>query len=178
MEQTTRVLQESELHENDPRKSDHHETHLHETQHHKSHLKTYFLLPVIVILAPLGNVLLSKGMKAIGPDISWAPSHLLPTLILILTSGYVWLGIGSQLGFFIAYMLVLSWADYSYVQPASALSYAVVSLLGYFWLGEHVAPLRWVGIGIICAGVLVVVVTPHTTHKATQRTTQRIGEEA
>jgi drug/metabolite transporter (DMT)-like permease len=160
-------LLESDLHE-----SDLHESELNETHHHKSHLKTYLLLPVIVILAPLGNVLLSKGMKAIGPDVSWSPSYLLPTLILILTSGYIWLGIAAQLGFFVAYMLVLSWADYSYIQPASALSYAVVSLLGYFWLGEAVSPLRWVGIGIICAGVLIVVVTPHTTHKATQRASQ------
>jgi drug/metabolite transporter (DMT)-like permease len=128
------------------------------------HLKTYLLLPVIVILGPLGNVLLGKGMKDVGATTKWAPSELWPIFIRIFTSGYIWLGIGSLLTFFFVYMLVLTWADYSYVQPASALSYAIVSILGYFWLGEAVPPLRWLGIAIICAGVLIIVGTPHRTH--------------
>jgi len=128
------------------------------------HLKTYLLLPVIVILGPLGNVLLGKGMKDVGATTNWAPSELWPIFIRIFTSGYIWLGIGSLLTFFFVYMLVLTWADYSYVQPSSALSYAIVSVLGYFWLGEAVPPLRWLGIAIICAGVLIIVGTPHRTH--------------
>jgi drug/metabolite transporter (DMT)-like permease len=64
-------------------------------------------------------------------------------------------------------MLVLTWADYSYVQPASSFSYAVVAMLGYFLLGETVPPLRWMGIFVICVGVFVVGHThPRTTEKA------------
>src|ERR1051325_5094731 len=84
------------------------------------HLKTYLFLLFIVLFAPLGNVLLSKGMKGIGSARDWEPRELLHILILILTSGYIWLGIACLLAFFVAYMLVLTWADYSYVQPASA----------------------------------------------------------
>jgi drug/metabolite transporter (DMT)-like permease len=36
------------------------------------------------------------------------------------------------------------------------MAYGVAALLGYFMLGEPVSPLRWVGIVIICLGVLVV----------------------
>jgi drug/metabolite transporter (DMT)-like permease len=36
------------------------------------------------------------------------------------------------------------------------MAYGVAALLGYFMLGEPVSPLRWVGIAIICLGVLVV----------------------
>jgi len=137
-------------------------------------LRTYLLFPVIVILGPLGNVLLSKGMKEVGASVKWAPTDLWPILIRIFTSGYVLSGIASLVTFYFIYMLMLTWADYSYVQPASALSYAVVSLLGYLWLGEVVPPLRWVGIGIICAGVLVIVGTPHrTTHGANLAETEK-----
>jgi len=141
------------------------------------HLRTWLLLPVIVILGPVGNVLLSKGMKDVGAEMKWNSSGLLPIFIGIFRSGYIWLGIASLLTFFLVYMLMLTWADYSYVQPASALSYAVVGILGYFWLGEAVPPVRWLGIGIICAGVLIIVGTPHrtthpgTTHLATHGTT-------
>ena len=131
------------------------------------HFKTYLLLLLMVLFAPLGNVLLSKGMKEIGSAKNWAPADAFPILAKILTSGYIWLGITCLLAFFVAYMLVLTWADYSYVQPASAFSYAVVAVLSYFLLGEIVPPLRWAGITVICVGVFVVGHTPpRTTEKA------------
>lgn len=131
------------------------------------HLKTYIFIFFIVLFAPLGNVLLSKGMKGVGSAKNWAFADVLRILTSILSSGFVWLGIACLLAFFIAYMLVLTWADYSYVQPASSFSYAVVALLGYFLLGESVPLLRWVGIFVICVGVFIVGHThPKTTEKA------------
>jgi drug/metabolite transporter (DMT)-like permease len=131
------------------------------------HLKTYLFILFMVLFAPLGNVLLSKGMKGVGSAKNWALADVARIFTRILSSGYIWLGIACLLTFFAAYMLVLTWADYSYVQPASAFSYAVVALLGYFLLGETVPPLRWAGIAVICVGVLVVGRTPpRTTEKA------------
>ena len=130
------------------------------------HLKTYVSLLLIVLFAPLGNVLLGKGMRGIGSARDWEPSELLHILIRILTSGYIWLGIACLLMFFVAYMLVLTWADYSYVQPASAFSYAVMAVLGLLLLGEKVNLLRWSGIAVICVGVFIVGHThPRTTEK-------------
>ena len=121
---------------------------------------------MIVVFAPLGNVLLGKGMKTVGPATHWAVADLWSVFVRICSSGYIWLGVASLMTFFVAYMLVLTWADYSYVQPASSFSYAVVATLGYFILGETVNPLRWTGIIIICAGVFVVGHTqPRTTEK-------------
>ena len=75
----------------------------------------------------------------------------------------IWLGITSLLLFFLAYLLVLSWADYSYVQPASATGYFFVALLGYLLLGEVIPRMRWVGVLVICVGVLLVGGTPPRT---------------
>lgn len=130
------------------------------------HLKTYLFIFFIVLFAPLGNVLLGKGMRGVGSAENWEPRQVFAILLRILSSGYIWLGIACLLAFFVAYMLVLTWADYSYVQPASAFSYAVVALLGYFLLGEKVSALRWAGIAVICIGVLTVSRThPRTTEK-------------
>jgi len=131
---------------------------------HGLHLKTYVFIFLIVIFAPLGNTLLGKGMKGVGQIKAWSPAALFESLIRIITSGYIWLGIACLLAFFVAYMLVLTWADYSYVQPASSFSYAVVAILSYWLLGEIVTPLRWLGILVICVGVLIVGRThPSTT---------------
>jgi drug/metabolite transporter (DMT)-like permease len=136
------------------------------TQRRSLHLKTYLLIAVMIIAGPLGNVLLGKGMKHIDDLTIWPPSQLLHTGLNIFTSAFIWLGIASLVTFFVAYMLVLSWADYSFVQPASSLAYGVVALLGYLMLGERVSPLRWTGIAIICLGVFVVGRTnPRTTRQ-------------
>ena len=78
----------------------------------------------------------------------------------------IWLGIASLLTFFVAYMVVLSWADYSFVQPASAVSYGIVALLSFFLLHEVVKPLQRHGVSIISCGVLIVGNTaPRTTKR-------------
>ena len=121
-----------------------------------SRAKTYFLLALTVALNSAGNVLLGAGMKRTGSLDAWTAGGALRFFLRALSSGAVWLGIGMLLLFFVAYLLVLSRADYSYVSPASAAGYAVVALLGYAVLGEEVAPVRWLGIGLICAGVILV----------------------
>jgi drug/metabolite transporter (DMT)-like permease len=114
------------------------------------------LILVSIILGPLGNVFLGKAMKSIGP-LGWGGvMHLVPIASGLLTSGYIWLGVACLLGFFLAHMLLLTWADYSYVQPATSLSYLTISILSYFVLGEAISPLRWLGVSVICLGVFLV----------------------
>lgn len=127
-------------------------------------LKTRLMILIMVLAGPLGNALLAKGMKSIGAISISSFSDLLATGAKIVACPPIWLGIAGLITFFIAYSLVLSWADYSYVQPASAMAYAVVAILGVVMLHETVSPTRWLGIAIICLGVFVVGRThPNTT---------------
>jgi uncharacterized membrane protein len=131
------------------------------------HLKTYFLIVLMVVFGPLGNLLLGKGMKQVGAMGSLTPAELVRVLFQALQSEVVWLGIASLIAFFVAYTLVLSWADYSYVQPTSAIAYGSSALLGHFVLEEKVGSLQWAGILIICMGVLIVGRTqPSTTEQS------------
>ncbi len=108
--------------------------------------------------------MLGKGMKGIGPVSVKNIGDIWGIAGSILTSPYIWLGIACLMAFMIVHMLLLTWADYSYVQPATSLSYATVALLSYFLLGEFVTPLRWLGIAAICFGVFIVGRTaPSTT---------------
>lgn len=119
-------------------------------------LKTYLMIAVMIFAGPLGNVLLARGMRHNRGLAAWPPQALYQTTLKVLASGSIWCGVASLIVFFVAYMLVLSWADYTFVQPASSLAYGVVALLGYLMLGEQVSPLRWGGIAVICLGVFVV----------------------
>lgn len=128
--------------------------------------KTYALILLMVILNPLSNILLKKGMDRAGAMASWAPADVFHFFFRAFTTGTIWLGIGCLLAFFVAYLLVLSWADYSYVQPSSALANGLTALLAYLLLHEFITPLRWAGILLICVGVFVVGHThPQTTEQ-------------
>jgi len=132
--------------------------------HKPLHFKTFAMILIMIIAGPLGNVLLGKGMKSVGSTTVASFPELVHVVGRVFTSESVWLGIASLLTFFVANLLVLSWADYSFVQPASSMAYGVVALFSVFLLGEQVSPLRWLGIAIICAGVFVVGRThPRTT---------------
>ena len=126
--------------------------------------KTYFLIASMVIFSSVGNVLLSKGMKQIGDINDYSFPVLSGVFFKTFTNSTIWLGIFSLLVFFVANLLALSWADFSYVQPASSIGYALVALLGYLVLGEAISPTRWVGVLFICGGVALVNGTePRTT---------------
>jgi len=132
-------------------------------------LKTMPLILVSIILGPLGNVFLGKAMKGAGSVFSERIKDLAPIVFRALASGYIWLGIACLLGFFVVHMLLLTWADYSYVQPATSLSYLSISVLSYFLLGEIISPLRWLGVTVICLGVFLVGRTSPSTTGAPDR---------
>ncbi len=90
--------------------------------------------------------------------------------VRVLSSGTIWLGIALMLLFMICHMLVLSWADYSFVMPFSAIAYALVPLLGYLFLGEHVSAARSLGIILIFLGVLLINRTQHRTTESVKPT--------
>jgi drug/metabolite transporter (DMT)-like permease len=128
------------------------------------HVKTIVLIVIMITVAPLGDVMLRKGMAQIGAIPGWAPGELFNFFFRAFTSPTIWLGIGLLLGFFVAYLVVLSWADYSYVLPASSISSLIIALLAYFVLRESITVTRWVGVALICLGVFIVGNThPRTT---------------
>lgn len=117
----------------------------------------------MALFGSLGDVLLRDGMKRIGVIPNWSVTSLWHLFGQAFRSGPIWLGISFLLLFFVAYLLVLSWADYSYVQPASAVGYLLVAVLGYLMLGEVIPATRWIGVLVICLGVVLVGGTPPRT---------------
>ena len=125
--------------------------------------KTYILLFLMMALGSVGNTILDKGMKSVGPIDFSTRSAIWQGAFHTFTSGTIWLGICCMLLFMVCHMLVLSWADYSFVMLFSAITYALVPLLGYLWLGEYVPIARRLGIVLIVFGVFLVSRTPPRT---------------
>jgi drug/metabolite transporter (DMT)-like permease len=131
--------------------------------------RKYLVLAGVTVFAASGDAMLSHGMKQAG-SISL---HHLQDVILALLNPWVAIGILLLLTFFATYMTALSWADLTYVLPATSLGYVLLALVAKFLLHEQVSPLRWMGIALITAGVGFVAGGPElTTHRPTEAETR------
>jgi uncharacterized membrane protein len=123
--------------------------------------RKYLILAGVSIFAPVGDSLLSYGMKQVG-NIS---VHDIPDLLLAITNPWIALGILFLLGFFASYMTALSWADLTYVLPASSLGYVLLALIAKFALHEQISVTRWLGIALVSCGVGFVTTGPERTSR-------------
>jgi uncharacterized membrane protein len=130
---------------------------------HRIRIKTLLMIFVMVICANAGDLLLKRGMTEIGA-VPFTASGLQHAFLATIASKTIWLAILFLIGFTVSYMLLMSWADYSYVMPAGAFGYALLTLLAVLYLHESVSPRRWLGVFLVCIGVLLVSQTkPRTT---------------
>lgn len=127
--------------------------------------RKYLVLGGVTVFAPVGDSLLSFGMKQVG-NISLHNFH---ALIFAILNPWVALGISLLLGFFASYMTALSWADLTYVLPASSLGYVLLALIARFLLHEHISVTRWLGIALVSAGVGFVTTGPELTRRPPRR---------
>jgi uncharacterized membrane protein len=138
---------------------------------HRVRIKTLIMVLAMVACGTIGDLLLKRGMTQIGA-IELTREGISHAFRLSLTSLTIWTAIFFLIGFMLTNMTVLSWADYSFVMPASAFGYAVVAFVGVTVLGETVTPRRWFGVALICLGVVLVGQTkPRTTEAPVQAET-------
>jgi drug/metabolite transporter (DMT)-like permease len=126
---------------------------------HRLSASQYLMLVFIMLGASVGDALLSRGMKQVGP-VSFAHMGL---LLHALLNPWVIAGIAVLISFMGSYMTALSWADLTFVQPATAFGNVVTALIGRLWLHESITPMRWAGIACIVIGVGFVANGPSRT---------------
>ncbi len=124
------------------------------------HWKTLVVSVLVIALNVTGNYSLIRGLHHIGVLQSWSP---LP-YIHAFANAWVAAGVTMMIGWLIWRLVLLSWADLSYVLPVTAISYVLTAVVGRVFLEESVSPLHWAGICAITAGVFITAVTfPETT---------------
>jgi drug/metabolite transporter (DMT)-like permease len=112
-------------------------------------LRRYLVLAIVTITASCGDTFLARGMKGLPPVSLSDPMALIHAVF----SPWVAAGIVLLTGFFASYLTALSFADLTYVLPATSLGYVIMTVLARWWLHEHVSPWRWLGVLCITAGV-------------------------
>jgi drug/metabolite transporter (DMT)-like permease len=126
----------------------------------------WMILGLVALCAPLGDTCLSRGMTHLPPMSLAHPA----TLIAAVFTPWIAAGIALLIGFFASYLTALSWADLTFVLPATAFGNVIVALLSKFWLHEPISLERWAGIVLITVGVGFVAHGPALTERPAQPT--------
>src|ERR1700761_1974912 len=122
-------------------------------------MRKYLVLAVVTLASAFGDTALAVGMKRLGP----VPLSHPDALLAALRTPWVMAGILLLLIWIACYMTALSWADLTFVLPATSLGYVAVALLSKLWLHEQISAWRWLGIALITAGVGFVTQGPSFT---------------
>ena len=99
--------------------------------------RKYLVLAGVTVFSTAGDSLLARGMKELG-GISL---HNFSSLILAILNPSVASESCCFWRFFSCYMSALSWADLTYVLPASSLGYVLVALIAHFSFTKSSHPL-------------------------------------
>ena len=121
-------------------------------------MKTTFCLTILVLSGTAGDLSITRAMKRIDEVRDFRPSTIVSALACALGLTSMRIGIGLHALAFVSFLALLSWADVSFVVPASALSYAVGAAGAKLFLRERVTVIRWAGVLLISSGVVLVLV--------------------
>jgi drug/metabolite transporter (DMT)-like permease len=119
-------------------------------------MRTFLFLAVVVLAGTGGDIAVTRAMKRIGEVKNFAPRVLLSVLRRVFKSGWMWLGIALMALAFFSLLALLSWAEVSFVVPATAANYIVGALGAKFLLKERVSKARWAGMLLVATGVALV----------------------
>lgn len=119
-------------------------------------MKTTIVLVLSVMAQAIGNTCLSKGMKSVASLDQFGESFSLWMLMQAFETPMIWVGTFFLLVFFILFSAALTWADLSFVLPASSFGYILNVAFAHHFLDEVISPIRWAGTILIFLGVILV----------------------
>jgi drug/metabolite transporter (DMT)-like permease len=116
--------------------------------------QSWWLILLSIASGVAGQTCLKIGLTQAGGNAS--SDTLLSIIGIILRSPLVLAGLAMYALGAIAWIAVLRRMDLSYAYPFLALNFVLIALVGQFVLGETLPWIRWVGIGAICIGIVLI----------------------
>lgn len=119
---------------------------------------TYGLIGLSIIVGVAGQTVIKLGVNNLN---SGEATSNIPLSVFTnsMRSPLVLLGLFLYAVGAVAWILVLSRVDLSFAYPFLAFNFILITISSRILLSETVPLLRWIGVLIICAGILVVAVS-------------------
>ena len=114
----------------------------------------YLIMLFVVAFNVCGHVFLKAGMNQLG---SITPGELIADFTRIFTNVSVLFGLFCYVSSVAGYMVLLSKIDISIAYPVvTSLAYGAIVLVSFFIFKEPFSTVKWLGLGLILGGVLLV----------------------
>ena len=114
-----------------------------------------WLIPAM-LFSTTGELFLKKGMNEIGTFDFASASTVVPTLLKIAANPNIWIGFIGFGGGSIFWLSVISRVPLSLAYPMLALSYVIIAIESWIFLGEGFHPMRIVGAIVVGVGVALI----------------------
>ena len=116
-------------------------------------VRTAIYLSIVILAGTGGELLAAHAMKQSARLQVTSGS----AVAMVLQGGFrlsaMWVGLMLQGLAFFTLLALLSWADVSFVVPATALNYVVGAAGSVLFFREQVDRTRWAGVLLVCLGV-------------------------
>ena len=103
-------------------------------------------LAASIVLFAAAQLLLKRGAGAV-PEGAFN--------FAALSSAWVWAGIVAEIASLVAWLGALRTVPLGVAYNLGGITHVLIPLGCWGWLGEGIPPLRWVGIGLVIAGVVL-----------------------
>ena len=110
------------------------------------------LVLIAVCLTVTGELLLKHGMNQNGA-LHLGFATIVPDLFRVITNPFIFFGFGLIFSASIFWLSAISQMNLSVAYPMLSTSYVLILLASAVFLGETVTLVRWLGVGVILAGV-------------------------
>jgi multidrug transporter EmrE-like cation transporter len=117
-------------------------------------LQAVVAIVIAIVIGVVGQIFIKKALNSMtGLDFS---GNALSTYMRIFSSPYVIIGVVTYVLSILFWVYGLTKVDLSYAYPFLAISYILVIIGSWYFLGETITALRIIGVSIICFGVIIV----------------------
>lgn len=119
-------------------------------------MMTALMIGIVVLGGSAGDVFITRGMKEVGEVSTIRLVELARIAGRALSNKSFLTGLLFMAASFFAFLAVLSWADLSFVLPATSLSFVITTAGARFVLKERISRLRLAGTLLVCVGVALI----------------------
>ena len=116
-------------------------------------MKYYISLVISIIANCMSLILLKRGLMA-QTNFSESIIKLSAWINLIFNPNILW-GVVLFAVSFITWMIALSKIELSLAYPTVSITYVIIALASWYFFNENISVYRWLGIGIIMLGIIV-----------------------
>jgi multidrug transporter EmrE-like cation transporter len=114
------------------------------------------LVLICVFAGAAGQILWKHGMSSLDEINGVEDFAQANTIFNIFTNKYILLGILFYGMALVLWLGAMSTLDVSFMYPMLSLGYVVTAVLAFTFLGEHVGPMRWLGITLVVVGCFLI----------------------